>query len=37
MLTAVAVPLGILLFLLGVQLCRYVFRGLSGMLTMPFL
>lgn len=35
--TAVALPLGFLLFLLGVQICRYVFRGLGGMLTLPLL
>lgn len=35
--TAVVLPLGFLLFLLGVQICRYVFRGLGGMLSLPLL
>jgi hypothetical protein len=35
--TAVALPLAVLMFLLGVQICRYVFRGFDGMLTMPWL
>jgi hypothetical protein len=35
--TAVVLPLGFMLFLLGVQICRYVFRGLGGMLSLPIL
>ncbi len=35
--TAITVPLGVLLLLLSIQMGRYVFRGLAGMLTMPFL
>jgi hypothetical protein len=35
--TAVVLPLGFMLFLLGVQICRYAFRGLGGMLSLPLL
>ena len=35
--TAVALPLAVMMFLMGVQICRYVFRGFDGMLTMPWL
>ncbi len=35
--TAVVLPLALAMFLLAVQICRYVFRGLGGMLTMPML
>lgn len=35
--TAVALPLALVMFLLAVQICRYVFRGVGGMLTMPML
>ncbi|MEM9586234.1 MAG: hypothetical protein AAGA03_03045 [Planctomycetota bacterium] len=37
MATAVAVPLAVMLFLLGVRMCRYVFAAIDGMLTMPLL
>jgi hypothetical protein len=35
--TAVAVPLAALMFLLGVQICRYVYTALGGLLVQPFL
>jgi len=37
MTTAVAVPLAVLLFFLAVKMTAYVFRGLDGMVTMPWL
>ncbi len=35
--TAVMLPLAILMLILGVTMCRYVFSALSGLLLMPFL
>ena len=35
--TAVTLPLAVVIFFLGAQICGYVFRALSGLLTMPFL
>jgi len=35
--TAVVLPLVVLLFFLGVEICQFVFRGIDGMLTMPWL
>ncbi len=37
MATAVVLPLGLMAFLLGVEICQYVFRGIDGMLTLPWL
>lgn len=37
MATAVALPLCGIMFLLGIEICRYVFRGLDGMLSLPWL
>ena len=37
MATAVAVPLAALIFFLGVQMCRYVYGVISGLVTWPFL
>ncbi len=35
--TAVMLPLAILMLILGVTICRYVFSALGGLLLMPFL
>ena len=37
MATAVALPLAASMLFLGFKICAYVFNGLSGLLTMPFL
>ena len=37
MTTAVGVPLAGLMFFLGIQICRYVYAALSGLLLQPFL
>ena len=37
MATAITLPLAALMFFLGVEMCRYVFQGFDGMLTMPWL
>lgn len=35
--TAVVLPLAALMFFLGVKICQYVFRGVDGMMTLPWL
>ncbi len=37
MTTAIGVPLAGLMFFLGIQICRYVFAAMSGLLLQPFL
>ena len=37
LITAITLPLAALMFLLGVQISQYVFRGMDGMLAMPWL
>jgi hypothetical protein len=37
MTTAIMLPLAGLLFFLGIQMSRYVFTALSGLLLQPFL
>ena len=37
MVTAVTLPLAVLLFLLGVEMCQYVFSAIDAMMTMPWL
>lgn len=37
MTTAIGVPLAGLLFFLGIQMCRYVYPALGGLLLQPFL
>ncbi len=37
MATAVMLPIAVLLLILGITICRYVFAALSGLLLMPFL
>lgn len=37
MTTAIALPLAGLLFFLGIQMCRYAYSALSGLLLQPFL
>lgn len=37
LITAVALPLAALLFLLAVKMASYVFRGTSGLLSVPWL
>ena len=37
MVTALTLPLAVLMFLLGVKICSYVFAALSGTLSMPLL
>lgn len=35
--TAVALPLAVMLLLLGAKMAAYVYSGLGGLLTMPWL
>lgn len=37
MTTAIGVPLAGLMFFLGIQMCRYVYSALAGLLLQPFL
>ncbi len=37
MATAVVLPLALMSFLLSIEICKYVFRGIDGMLTLPWL
>lgn len=37
MATAVALPMAVAMLFLGFKICTYVFSGLSGLLSMPFL
>ena len=37
MATAVMLPLAVLLLLLAIKICAYVFAALGGMTQMPFL
>ena len=37
MTTAIGVPLAGLMFFLGIQMCRYVYAALAGLLLQPFL
>lgn len=37
MITAVILPLAIGMWLIAVAICQYVFRGMSGILSLPVL